>query len=71
MPKSLHVNPAEVRNAGTITVPPIPVNAYTSDLEAAKQRYGADGLIAMLHDMLTIREFENMLNSIKTTGGWQ
>ena len=71
MPKSLHVNPAEVRNSGTITVPPIPVNAYTSDLEAAKQRYGADGLIAMLHDMLTIREFENMLNSIKTTGGWQ
>ena len=25
----------------------------------------------MLHDMLAIREFETMLNSIKTTGGWQ
>jgi 2-oxoisovalerate dehydrogenase E1 component len=71
MPKSLNVNPAEVRAASTITVPPIPVNAYTQDLDAAKQRYGADGLVAMLHDMLVIREFENMLNSIKTTGGWQ
>jgi len=25
----------------------------------------------MLHDMLVIREFETMLNSIKITGGWQ
>ncbi|HQA77160.1 MAG TPA: thiamine pyrophosphate-dependent enzyme, partial [Propionicimonas sp.] len=71
MPKSLNVNPAEVRKASTITVPPIPVNAYVQDFAAAKQRYGADGLVAMLHDMLAIREFETMLNSIKTTGGWQ
>lgn len=71
MPKSIPVNPAEVRSPGMITVPPIPVNAYTPDLAAAKQRYGAEGLVAMLHDMLVIREFELMLNSIKTTGGWQ
>lgn len=71
MPKSLNVNPAEVRKAGTITVPPIPVNAYTLDFAKAKKRYGAEGLIAMLHDMVVIREFESMLNSIKTTGGWQ
>ena len=71
MPKSLNVNPAEVRKASTITVPPIPVNAYVQDFAAAKTRYGTDGLVAMLHDMLVIREFENMLNSIKTTGGWQ
>lgn len=71
MPKSLNVNPAEVRKVGTITVPPIPVNAYTLDFAKAKKRYGADGLIAMLHDMVVIREFESMLNSIKTTGGWQ
>ena len=52
-------------------MPPIPVNAYRQDFTAAKKRYGADGLVAMLHDMLAIREFESMLNSIKTTGGWQ
>ncbi len=71
MPKSIPVNPTEVRKSGLITVPPIPVNAYVPDFAAAKKRYGADGLVAMLHDMLAIREFENMLNSLKTTGGWQ
>lgn len=71
MPKSLAVNPAEVRKAATLSAPPIPVNAYTPDFAAAKQRYGADGLVAMLRDMLAIREFETMLGSIKTTGGWQ
>lgn len=71
MPKSLTVNPAEVRQAGLVTVPPIPVNAYTQDFASELERFGPDGLIAMLHDMIAIREFENMLNSIKTTGGWQ
>ncbi|MCC6497679.1 MAG: dehydrogenase, partial [Propionibacteriaceae bacterium] len=71
MPKSLPVNPAEVRKAGTITVPPIPVNAYTQDFDGALRRYGTDGLVGMLHDMIAIREFEGMLNSIKINGGWQ
>lgn len=71
MPKSLNIDPAKVRAASTITVPPIPVNAYTPDFAAAQARYGNDGLVAMLHDMIVIREFEGMLNSIKTTGGWQ
>ena len=70
MPKSLTVDPVEVRKSQTITVPPIPVNAYVRDFAAEKARYGAEGLTAMLHDMIAIREFENMLNSIKTTGGW-
>lgn len=70
MPKSLTVDPVEVRKPGTITVPPIPVNAYVRDFAAEKQRHGTEGLTAMLHDMIAIREFETMLNSIKTTGGW-
>ena len=71
MPKSISVNPAEVRKAGTITVPPIPVNAYIQDFAAAKLRHGIPGLVGMLHDMIAIREFEGMLNSIKINGGWQ
>ena len=70
MPKSLTVNPAEVRKPGQVTVPPIPINAYVADFAAEKARYGKDGLVGMLHDMIAIREFETMLNSIKTTGGW-
>ena len=71
MPKSLTVDPASVRARGSVTVPEIPINAYTMDFAAEKRRFGADGLVAMLHDMLAIREFESMLNSIKITGGWQ
>ncbi len=71
MPKSLTVDPASVRARGSVTVPEIPINAYTMDFVAEKERFGVDGLVAMLHDMLAIREFESMLNSIKITGGWQ
>lgn len=70
MAKELDINPEEVRKASEIVVPPIPVNAYQPDWKAEKERYGEDGLVNMLRDMLVIRTFENMLNSIKTQGGW-
>ncbi|MSS84401.1 dehydrogenase [Actinomycetaceae bacterium WB03_NA08] len=70
MTKALNVDPDVVRQASEIVIPPIPVNQYTPDFAAEKARYGTDGLVAMLHDMIVIRTFENMLNSIKTTGGW-
>ena len=70
MAKSLLVNPEVVRARSVVTVPDIPVNAYSMNFAAEKKRYGADGLTNMLYDMLVIRAFENMLNSIKTTGGW-
>ncbi len=70
MPKEQLVNPEVVRAASVVTTPDIPVNAYTMNFTAEKKRYGADGLTNMLYDMLVIRAFENMLNSIKTQGGW-
>ena len=70
MTKSLLVNPEVVRAAGAVTTPAIPVNAYTLDFAAERKRHGDSGLTNMLHDMLVIRAFEGMLNSIKTTGGW-
>ena len=70
MTKSLVVNPAAVRAPGVITTPDIPVNAYKLDFAAEKKRHGAEGLTNMLHDMIVIRAFESMLNSIKTTGAW-
>ena len=71
MTKSLFVDPAEVRKPGQVTVPPIPVNQYKLDFKAELARFGKAGLTAMLHDMIAIRQFETMINSIKTTGGWQ
>ena len=70
MAKEMIVNPEEVRKSGKVVVPEIPINAYKLDFAAEKERYGADGLTNMLHDMMIVRVFESMLNSIKTTGGW-
>lgn len=71
MTKSLIVDPLEVRRPDTLTFPEIPVNAYTLDLPHEVARYGQQGLLNVLHDMMVVREFESMLNSIKTTGAWQ
>lgn len=71
MTKSLIVNPAEVRKPGVLTTPDIPLNAYVLDIAAEKGRYGTDGLFNILKDMIVVRTFETMLNSIKTTGGWK
>lgn len=71
MTKKLIVDPAEVRAAGVMTTPEIPLNQYKFDLKREKARHGKDGLVNMLHDMIVVRTFESMLNSIKTTGEWQ
>ena len=71
MPKSQIVDPKAVRTAQQLEIAPIPVNQYTPDIKAEKKTYGADTLTRVYYDMATIREFENMLNSIKMTGEWE
>jgi 2-oxoisovalerate dehydrogenase E1 component len=71
MPKSIVVDPQVVRKASTIEPPRIPVNQYRSDLQAELARFGADGLKRIWLDMVTIREFESMLNAIKIQGSWK
>ncbi|MDR2975076.1 MAG: dehydrogenase, partial [Propionibacteriaceae bacterium] len=71
MTKSILVDPWQVRASSVITPPQIPVNTYQFDLAAELNRYGPEKLINVLNDMMVIREFETMLNSIKTTGAWQ
>jgi len=70
MPKSLVVNPQDVRKRGILEIKSIPLNQYQRNFAQEARIFGEDGLKAMLHDMLAIREFESMLNSIKTTGAW-
>ncbi|MFZ3109481.1 MAG: thiamine pyrophosphate-dependent enzyme, partial [Rectinemataceae bacterium] len=70
MPKSMTVNPADLRNSGMLKIPSIPLNQYKRNFSAEIATYGKDGLTAMLHDMMAVREFESMLNSIKITGSW-
>ena len=71
MPKSIVVDPQVVRKAGSIEPPRIPLNQYRSNLQAELARFGADGLKRIWLDMVTIREFETMLNAIKLQGAYQ
>lgn len=71
MPKSLKIEPADVRKKGMLAIPSIPLNSYEPDIAAERARFGDEGLRAMLHDMILVREFESMLNSFKTTGAWE
>ena len=71
MPKSIVVNPQTVRKAGVLETTRIPLNQYRSDIQAERKRFGADGLKRIWIDMVTIREFESMLNSFKIQGTWK
>jgi 2-oxoisovalerate dehydrogenase E1 component len=67
MPKSQNINPRDVRKPGFIEFGKIPVNQYSKSLEEERKNYTIDDFIRIYHDMVVIREFETMLNLIKTT----
>jgi 2-oxoisovalerate dehydrogenase E1 component len=70
MPKSIFVDPAGVSRSGTIKIKDIPVNQYKNSFDNELKTYGREGLIRILYDMITIREFENMMNTFKIQGAW-
>ena len=71
MPKSQIVEPAEERKAGAIPFKEVPLNQYSNDIKNEVETYGAEALIGIYEDMLLIREFESMLQSIKTQGSYE
>jgi 2-oxoisovalerate dehydrogenase E1 component len=71
MPKSVAIDPAVARRAGTLEVRPIQVNAYKQPLEAARAEHGHPTLVRILRDMLLVREFETMLDRIKRDGAYR
>jgi len=71
MPKSLNIDPKEVRRSYEIALNPIPVNSYRSDFSRELERYGREGLAAVYRDMVLIREFETMLDLIKREGSYR
>ncbi len=68
MPKSQFIDPNEVRQPGFIEFKPIPVNQYNKTIEEEKANFSDDDLLRIYRDMVVIREFETMLNLIKTRG---
>ena len=70
MPKSLFIDPNELREKGSIRFLDIPVNVYQKNVKMAKaeENYADEDLIRIYRDMTILREFESMLNQIKTQG---
>ena len=67
MPKSQNINPKVVRKPKFIEFGKIPVNQYNKTIEDEKKNFTSSEFIRIYHDMVVIREFETMLNLIKTT----
>ena len=67
MPKSQFIDPNELRKKATITFKEIPVNQYAKTIEEEKAHFSTADFLRIFRDMTIIREFETMLNLIKTT----
>ena len=71
MPKSLTIDPSEVRQRSVIKSQEIPVNAYAAAPEREAEKYGRENLVRIYRDMVYIREFESMLDGVKKEGSYR
>ena len=74
MPKSLYIDPEVTLRPQEheIKFPKIPVMQYKKTVkeELKEGNFSKEDLLHIYRDMFTIREFETMLNLVKTTGGY-
>ena len=68
MPKVQFIDPSEVRKPGFVEFQPIAVNQYQKSVIEEKENFTDEEFKFIYHDMVLIREFETMLNLIKTKG---
>lgn len=68
MPKVQFIDPSEVRKPGFVEFQPIAVNQYQKSVKDEKENFTDEEFKNIYHDMVLIREFETMLNLIKTKG---
>ena len=66
MPKSQYISPKDAFAKGFIEFDKIPLCQYNKTLAEEKKIYKKADFLRIYHDMRVIREFETMLNEIKT-----
>ncbi len=71
MSKQLVVNPKIIRKKGSISSKKIAINSYQKTVKDEKNNFTKKEFLNIYRDMWVIREFETMLNDIKTTGQYQ
>ena len=69
MPKSQFVDPAKAFESGAIHFEDIPVCQYNKTLKEELKIYTKEDMMRIYRDMAIIREFETMLNEVKTKNG--
>lgn len=67
MSKQLFVDPNVVRKPGKITFQDIPVNQYQKSVKDELGNFTTEQFVNIYRDMLVLREFETMIQLIKTT----
>ena len=70
MPKSQYVDPGKAFEAGYIHFEDIPVCQYNKTLKEELKIYSKEDMIRIYRDMAIIREFETMLNDVKTKSNY-
>jgi len=71
MPKSIVIEPEQAFARDTIHLSDIQVNAYQKPLAEEVAAHSREDLLAMWQDMCAIREFESILQEIKTKGTYK
>ncbi len=71
MPKSQFVDPKFLRTPGKIEFTDIPVMQYSKSIKDEKANLTTQQLKDIFFDMAMIREYETMINLIKTTGEYR
>ena len=67
MSKQIYVDPSVVRAPGKITFTDIPVNTYQKKVKDELGNFTEKEFKNIYRDMLFLREFETMIQDIKTT----
>lgn len=71
MAKQIFIDPAERRKPGVSTFQDIPLNSFQKRMKDVKEEYSDEQLKNILFDMLSIREFETMMQDLRLTGKYQ
>lgn len=71
MTKCLVIDPKQMRKKGKITLQDIPMNTYQKTVKDEKNNFTKQQFMNIYRDMWVVREFETMLNLIKTTNQYE
>ena len=71
MSKQLFVDPNVIRKPGQVTFEPIPCNQYQKKVKDELGNFTKEQFLNIYRDMLVLREFETMIQTIKTTSEYR